>query len=163
MRYDTESLFDSYIRQMPNALEIVPWALYSTEIYRTGETTRLEFFARPSRGPGWSNMYIGGMLPNPQVFVIEKIYIYGMCSDLALGEFTLQIGAKEYQRSPAWLMSIRPRWVLKPGILIPAQVNFRCLLEWEAPVTLGPGLSGWPKAGAALQVVLAGKLARPIQ
>lgn len=164
---------DYVINHNPGAgIEIVPWCLYDTQILRP-VTTQLEFFTGYNSGLGneqgmkgdpWTNMYLPGMLPNPQAFLMKSIVIYGLSSALALGSFTFQIGAKWYQHSPAWLMAVRPKWNLNPPLLIAPQIHFRASLTWEAGrEDLGKGLDGLPKYETHIQVGLLGQLARPIQ
>jgi len=139
---------DYVINHNPGAgIEIVPWCLYDTQILRP-VTTQMEFFTgynsglgneRGMKGDPWTNMYLPGMLPNPQAFLMKSIVIYGLSSALALGSFTFQIGAKWYQ-------------------------HFRASLRWEAGrEDLGKGLDGLPKYETHIQVGLLGQLARPIQ
>jgi hypothetical protein len=156
--------FDAFTSQAPWGLEIVPWCIYDTKLYTSRVTTELRFFtSMEGEGPGWTNMYMPGMLPNPLAFLIETIFVYGITTNIALGEFELSIGPKLYLRNPAWLMAIRPKWSVRPGLFIPPQMLFHASLRWGTAVELGAGLSGHLKPRAAIQVAMVGKLARPIQ
>lgn len=143
-------------------MELVPWALYDTSFYHSDETKQITFFDKQS-AVYLGNNWIAGMLPNPQAFSINEIQLFGISSNIALGEFNLEIDCKLWQRSPAWLMSIRQRWLVNPAILIPPLINFRASINWQNTMKLGKGLNGKQKKVQPIQCALIGILARPVQ
>lgn len=156
-----EEDFQAYVRDNSSYLDYVGWSIYDTQIYKSGITTELNFFRGPQPGQGeqWTNMDLCGTLPNPHAFLIRHILLFGISSNIALGCFTFQVGARLYHKSPAWLHTVRPRWDLKPGIFIPPLYAFQGRLTWETAEQLGAGLSGRPKSAAAIQIALVGLLA----
>ena len=158
-----EFSFLQYLSSGPG-LEAVSWATFDTQIYLSGVTSKLRFFdgPRPSQGEGWTNMYFGHMLPNPQALLVKSILLFGITSNIALGEFTFTVGNKMMKKNPAWLHSLRPAWKFEAGVFIPPMMHFTADLRWEAPQDLGAGVTGKPKTAAVIQCCLVGTLARPI-
>jgi len=142
--------------------EKIPWALFSTQIISARQREQLRFFDSP--GPATrTNMYIGGMLPNPQAFLIQSIKIFGLGSAMAFALFHLRIGAKTYADRPVWLAGPRPGFTVLPGIMIPPLLNFHASIEWEGPADLGRGFSGRQIDSRPVQVAFVGLILRPLQ
>jgi hypothetical protein len=59
--------------------------IYCRLNYVSGRTTELSFFNEPFRHLSDGNMWIAGCLPNPQAFVVEKVQIEGVTSQLRAG------------------------------------------------------------------------------
>jgi hypothetical protein len=56
------------------APETLPWWFYDTQLYTSGTTTQLTFFAAAPATPDLGNMPIGGALPNPNFFAIHYVH-----------------------------------------------------------------------------------------
>lgn len=156
-----------YLRHLGFAmgLEVVPWCLYSTNEFISGVTERLDFFTDPmSRDKPIfeTNMYDGGRLYAVHCFLVEQIRIWGLSSDLADAHFELHIGRKVYQSGPGWLYGVRPFLRISPNLLIAPGAEMRCRLDWKERVRL-KGIDGTASPIRRIQVVLCGKLARPVQ
>lgn len=148
------------------AFELTPWVIYSTVIAKQGATGSLEFFREPvsqDHSFMWTNLYLPGMLPNPQSFVIRTIRIFGVSTDMAFSAFRFFVGNKIYLETPAWIHSVRAGMVLDPPIMIPTQYYFGARLSWDGKLQLGRGFGGRRLGDKAIQVAFVGKLARPLQ
>ena len=133
-----KALFETWISNTPG-LEVIPSALYDLKFYLSGQTTKLIFFTDASKYPFHTNMHIGGMLLNPQGFLIESIAIYGVTTNIALGVCHLQIANKHYGLSPAWTFGLKRRgFPLRPGIMIPPLTNFMFSIDWDCLLYTSP-------------------------
>jgi len=151
--------FSDYVWHNNVELEIVPFDLYSTMHYLSGVTTQLTFFNDVTQ---LTNMYIPGMLPNPQSMLIEHIYIEGISSNLRHGECMLIVANKIYTHTAAWRFSLREKgWKLNPKLCIAPLVNFQFRIRWETPVYIR-GLDDMYRPSKKIQVHLHGRLARPV-
>ena len=118
--------WQEFITMSEVGLEVIPDQLYSQLTYTDNTTTNLEFFATKAANAGLSNMTQGGLLPNPQSFLIEAICVrypsvnvqtidQGAAGALAsqandilllqnLGRATLVIGEKKWGPWKIWTM-----------------------------------------------------------
>lgn len=167
----TDQEFDLYVsdqaHQYAGQFEISDGCLYSTvmaEAYQ--ENGRLDFFQK-AEGPKFSqnmtDIYIPGMLPNPQAFCIHAIKIFGIPSSLVVSCFVFRLGSKEFLRRPTWLANLRWGSVLNPRLFIPPMVSFNASISWDGPLNLGRGFDGRPLVSRPIQVALTGRIARPMQ
>ena len=155
--------WSDYVGKSFVGLEVVPWVLYDTEFFKSGKTLRLDFFRTVKKSRAHTNMNFGGMLPDPQAFLIRSIAINGVTTNIQLGFCTLTIGDKLYQVTPAWNFALKGRGlILSPNIVIARLQNFQFQMEWEAPVDVGAGLSGRKVIYHPLQVCLHGVMARSV-
>lgn len=156
----------SVINQQSTEYEIVPYQFYDTEVYCSGVTSRIRFFdwADKSKSFARCNMYLPGILPNPQSFLIQSIRIHGITSRLQRGSGMLVLGAKHYGMNPAWSYGLKEKGLrLHPHLMIPPQMKFSFELNWEEAVEIGKGIDGQDVSVHPIQVVLVGLLARPVQ
>lgn len=145
-------------------LEIVPSVLFDTSTYISGITYSINFFSKIRTTFNESNMYYPNVLPAQQSFLIQSMRIHGVTSALKFGLCRLDIGPKIYHYVPAWMYSLKEKgWKLHPPLVIPAQTQFRFQVSWAEPVKLGKGFMGDEIQSLSIQVLLIGKLARPIQ
>ena len=163
--------WEPYIARSPYAMvEVVPWILFDTMSYFTNTTVEMNFFQkgmnnRLDKGISiQSNMYVPGMLPNPQCFLIQSILIEGISTSLKHGICRLQIGSKMILNSPAWMFGLRERgFRLKPYVMIAPLMNFVFTIQWNVPCSIGPGLNEIWQNTRDITVTLLGQWARPVQ
>jgi hypothetical protein len=137
--------------------------IYQRIMFISGRTTELVYFQEPFRHLSDGNMYLAGMLPNPQAFLVEKIQIEGVTSQLKHAACQFIIGNKIYGCLPAWTLALKGKGlVLRHRLLIRPLVNFQFRILWPEPVYLGQGLDGAPSLYHPLTVVLFGSRLRPI-
>lgn len=169
--------------------EIVPWCYYDTQILFDGAEGGLNFFTGPTnRGVEYSNNWIPGMLPNPQSFLIRKIRVWGIASDVALTSFEFVIANKLMIQRPMWTLAVKDGFSLSDGrqggMMIPTLVVHRARMLWQGEIKLNEGLTYKPRVAIhavgnrefedptevlevrrarAIQVCFFGLLARPVQ
>jgi hypothetical protein len=117
----------SYVTQVNIGLEVVPAVLYDTLTVTlgAGTTPELRFFQQTNVNLDISNMKQGGMLGNPEAFLIQNIRVFfkipaniivsaapgpftGLFNDIVLlantGIAELTIGNKKYGPWPLWML-----------------------------------------------------------
>jgi hypothetical protein len=136
--------------------ERISWDLFDTAEIVNGITQRVVMFNLVRGSRQESNMYFPGFLPSPQAFLIDRIRIFGLRQSMLLGTFELHLGAKLYDLRPAWRYAIREKYEPRISLFIAPEMNFNVILEWKIAPCFQGNL-------AVVQVVLCGKLIRPIQ
>ena len=137
--------------------------VYARLNFTSGRTTELVFFQESFRHLSDGNMYRPSCLPSPQAFLVEKIQIEGVTSQLKHAACNLIIGSKVYTELPAWTLALKSKgYTLKHRLFIGPMVHFQFRMIWPLPVWLGRGIDGAPVLYHPLTVVLFGQRARPL-
>ena len=161
-----EPVMEHYIHGQPTTFDICDGVIYDTVTIRHNFTTAIAFFqdGHGKHIPADTNMYMPGMLPQPQALLIRSIRLTGITSAIHHAGVRLQIGNRIYLTATALSFARKGKgYKLGIPLFIPSMMVFNLEVYWGFPVFLGQDFMGNQLYKQKLRAELIGEIARPMQ